>query len=411
MKILLSAYACEPNKGSEPGVGWNWAIELATLGHDVWVLTRANNQAPIEAELGRGGAIENLHFLYYDLPEFGRWLKKLKGGIYAYYVAWQLGAYQLARRSHKQVKFDRVHHITFGTFRQPSFMGLLKIPFMFGPVGGGERAPFPMRESYPLSGRILDALRDIVNWLALFDPLNMLTYKTANTILCKTPETLAALPRWCADKGHVQLEIGIRSDQGNDDLPIESGVSKGAECSFLYVGRLIYWKGLHLALAALAEARLSCPSVTLIVVGAGPDEKWLRAESVRLGVSDIVEWHTWLPQSEVMEMYKRHYAFLFPSLHDSSGNVVLESLAAGLPVVCLDLGGPAMIVDESCALISVTAHLSEKEVVANLAANLVTLSNSPNLRASLTEKAKDRAKEFSWGQIVAEVYDRWDVSQ
>ena len=50
MKVLLSAYACEPNKGSEPGVGWNWAIEIARLGHKVWVLTRANNQPSIDSE-------------------------------------------------------------------------------------------------------------------------------------------------------------------------------------------------------------------------------------------------------------------------------------------------------------------------------------------------------------------------
>lgn len=36
MKILLSAYACEPNKGSEPGVGWSWATEYAKQ-HQVWV--------------------------------------------------------------------------------------------------------------------------------------------------------------------------------------------------------------------------------------------------------------------------------------------------------------------------------------------------------------------------------------
>lgn len=50
MKILLSAYACEPNKGSEPGVGWGWATELAKH-HQVWVLTRDNNQPVIEEYL------------------------------------------------------------------------------------------------------------------------------------------------------------------------------------------------------------------------------------------------------------------------------------------------------------------------------------------------------------------------
>ena len=44
LKVLLSAYACEPNKGSEPGVGWNWLIEIAKLNHKVTVITRSNKK-------------------------------------------------------------------------------------------------------------------------------------------------------------------------------------------------------------------------------------------------------------------------------------------------------------------------------------------------------------------------------
>src|ERR1700686_5022098 len=51
LRILLSAYACEPGKGSEPGVGWHWAVEMARLGHRVTVLTRQNNRAGIELAL------------------------------------------------------------------------------------------------------------------------------------------------------------------------------------------------------------------------------------------------------------------------------------------------------------------------------------------------------------------------
>ena len=48
LKILLSAYACEPNKGSEPEVGWKWATTLSELGHEVYVITRSNNKETIE---------------------------------------------------------------------------------------------------------------------------------------------------------------------------------------------------------------------------------------------------------------------------------------------------------------------------------------------------------------------------
>ena len=47
MKLLISAYACEPGLGSEPGAGWN-CVRQAARFHEVWVLTRENNREPIE---------------------------------------------------------------------------------------------------------------------------------------------------------------------------------------------------------------------------------------------------------------------------------------------------------------------------------------------------------------------------
>ena len=71
LRVLMSAYACEPGKGSEPGVGWNLAKAMATR-HDVWVVTRANNRPVIESELEEQ-PVPNLHFLYYDLPRWASW--------------------------------------------------------------------------------------------------------------------------------------------------------------------------------------------------------------------------------------------------------------------------------------------------------------------------------------------------
>ena len=68
-RVLLSAYACEPVKGSEPGVGWNWVRQLSQFA-EVWVLTRANNRNSIEAAIAEH-PLPHVHFVYYDLP---RWM-------------------------------------------------------------------------------------------------------------------------------------------------------------------------------------------------------------------------------------------------------------------------------------------------------------------------------------------------
>src|SRR4051812_41404394 len=100
MKILLSAYACEPNKGSEPGVGWNWALALSERGYNVHVLTRSNNREAIERVRMRPDS--RLTFYYYDLPQRLRFWKHWPGGIYLYYLWWQIGAYSVARKLHSR---------------------------------------------------------------------------------------------------------------------------------------------------------------------------------------------------------------------------------------------------------------------------------------------------------------------
>ena len=83
MKILLSAYACEPNTGSEPNVGWNWALGLSDLGHNVTVITRKNNESKIKRFLSN--KIKNkINFIYYDLPTWLQYLKKKKFFFFIY---------------------------------------------------------------------------------------------------------------------------------------------------------------------------------------------------------------------------------------------------------------------------------------------------------------------------------------
>jgi len=398
MNILLSAYACEPLKGSEPGVGWRWATELSALGHHVWVITRSNNQEAIEFALTECDT-HNLFFLYFDLPNWSLFWKKWPGGVYIYNLIWQVGAYLLAARCANRIRFDWVQHITFGVFRQPSLMGLLGIPFIFGPVGGGERAPYNLRKSFPIRGRILDKIRDIFNSFARINPLTRFTYQKANIILCKTKETLLQLPASCQNKSRVQIEIGIDTL----DKPTAKTLIAG-DFRLLYVGRLIYWKGLHLALLALARVRLINTTVRLTVIGSGPDEVWFHELTRKLGIAEAVDWHPWLPRYEVMAMYKQHDAFVFPSLHDSSGNVVLEALSCGLPVICLDLGGPAFIVDESCGIVINTFNSSEDDVVNAITHSIILLLKDVVFFHTIAEGAFKRALRFSWRHAVTSVY-------
>lgn len=402
MKILLSAYACEPHKGSEPAVGWNWARTLVLQGHDVHVITRSNNRTSVQAAIDR----ERLALApsYYDLPKWCRRWKRWPGGLYIYYLLWQIGAYRRARRLHAVHRFDCVHHVTFASFRLPSLMGALGIPFTFGPVGGGETTPERLLAGLPLKARLVERVRNVVNCVAAVDPAMNFTWSRATAIACTTPETLARIPRRFRRKCLVQPTIGVEaaSDARNG---LENGtVQQRPRASFLFVGRLLYWKGLHLALRALPEVRRHLPEARLRVIGEGTDRQWLTAVAEKANVADTVDWIPWMAREDVLGEYRHNTAFIFPSLHDSGGLVVLEALAAGLPVVCLKLGGPGILVNDTCGLVIDASTRSEEEVVASLASAMVRLAQEPGLTAELASRAPMRAAELSWDNAVRRLY-------
>ncbi|WP_019504089.1 glycosyltransferase family 4 protein [Pleurocapsa sp. PCC 7319] len=403
MKILLSAYACEPNKGSEPGVGWHWAKEIAHMGHEVWVITRANNQAVIDEALSLDPR-SNLHFVYYDLPIWVRHWKKIPGGVYLYYLFWQWGAYRVAHSLTQKVNFDWVHHITFGVLRMPSFMAFLGIPFICGPLGGGENAPQTLRSSFPLRGYILDWLRDLSNWLIVINPLLQAMYQRSSIILCKTKETKAAIPQSHQDKCRLCLEIGIEPPNKDCQKLEAKNPRTDGEFRLLYVGRLVYWKGLHLGLQAFAQFQKQMPNSRLTVVGKGMDEAWLHRMAEKLEIDTAIDWIDWMPQKQVLQLYSQHDVFLFPSLHDSSGNVVLEALSHSLPVVCLNLGGPGVMVNNSCGRVIDTADLSSAIVIQKLSDALGELASDRNILKQLSEEALICSRQYHWHQLVNNFY-------
>jgi len=402
MKILLSAYACEPNKGSEPGVGWNWALALVRRGHEVWVITRANNRISIEQALASLGEpyISKLHFLYYDTPNWILRWKKSGLGVQLYYALWQRGILQVARDAHARHQFDVTQHLTFGVWRQSTQMYKLGIPCVFGPVGGGESAPWGLVRGIPsIKARVNEYLRFAVNGLSLLNPALRKCLRQSAVIVSKTPETAA----WMAKlglKSLVSLEIGIAPERiSNHSLaPIKGKV----RC--LYAGRMIGWKGLHLALIAVVQARQKGVDATFTIVGNGSLLEHFKAQASALGLADKVIFTGQLNQADLFAKYREHDVLLFPSLHDSSGNVMLESFAQSLPVLCLDLGGPSVMVDDTCGRVIEARDAAQQTIITRLADALVEFANMPELMGKMREGARAKAIASSWDAAVERVY-------
>ena len=196
MRVLMSAYACEPLQGSEPAVGWHWALEATHAGHEVWVVTRTNNRAAIESALDPG-VYPNLHFEYIDLPRPFQWLKHRLGhiGLLAYYYAWQILLAAHTRHLHRRSRFDLAHHVTFVNDTLPSGLAVLNIPFVWGPIGGNSRRlPATDRDRTHAAGGVpRECARHAAVLLEVRRPFHAAPRARSTLILAYTREALAGL--------------------------------------------------------------------------------------------------------------------------------------------------------------------------------------------------------------------------
>lgn len=163
-------------------------------------------------------------------------------------------------------------------------------------------------------------------------------------------------------------------------------------------------KGIHLALKAFAELIQDRPNATFTIIGMGSYEAQLKRLSASLGLRDSVRWLGWIPYEELWMQYCHYTALVFPSLHDSSGNVILEALSQALPVICLDTGGPGEILPPSCGIKIPVKNRSKAEVVRDLTAAMRNLADNPELRNQMGHRALEAARTCTWKDVVSSTY-------
>jgi glycosyltransferase involved in cell wall biosynthesis len=358
LKVLMSAYACEPNKGSEPEVGWQWALQMARF-HDVTVLTRANNRVAIEQELAAlQGTIPLPRFVYHDEGPFFLRLKKRFRAVRSYYVLWQISAWKIIHRLQAENSYDLLHHVTFAGFRYRTAIWGHGVPTIWGPIGGVESIPWQLLPwKYPRS--LFPEVARNLNNLLQSAPFHVLPKRAqTTTVTLVSTQEMERTFRQLGFKTTLMPTIGLQTSRPNTrPRPQRTGPLK-----LLFVGNVITLKGIDFAIEALHE---SGTNATLTVVGSGNFMASVRKLAARLGLEQRVEFRGRLPRQETLNLYSHFDLFVLPTLHDTGGYAVIEAMFHGLPVVCLDCGGPRLAVKDGAG---VRVPLgSRKQVISGLA--------------------------------------------
>jgi glycosyltransferase involved in cell wall biosynthesis len=398
--MMLSAFALGPGQGSEAGGAWRWAVELSKT-REVVVVTDISRRPVVEPVLSRMNH-PRLTVLYYR-PWLLRKVPLNSLTAQVMFGCWQMGLLGFARRLHRGKPFELMHHISYGVFRQASWLGFVGPTFVFGPVGGGEDAPWRFKKSLPFREKLHELARAGYSWIATHNPLWRWAINKADVVITRTPETMARLPR------SVQAHAFVAQETGAPVLDIQRATpwTQGEPIALMFAGRLLGWKGSHFAVMALAELRRRGVDARLTIIGSGPMWSRLQVLSTRLGLDDRLTLSAHVPQQELFECYGRAHVFVFPSLHDAGGNVVQEALAAGVPVVCFKLGGPPSFVDASCGeVVEARDAADEQALVVRLADAIERVTSSSERWMALHQGALARAADMTWEQQIARIQTR-----
>lgn len=329
MRILISAYACEPGKGSEPEVGFQTLL-AAAREHEVWVITRGNNVQSLRSALPDR---PNIHVIAHDVTGPALRAKKVGGllALHLYHDLWQRRLAELAVKLDREHDFDLVHHVTFAAYWSRAGVASVPKPLVWGPVGGGVAPPFSLLPAMGLSGTAGDLTRVLLRPLFARMSRASLIAEKADIILAQNHETAHRIRQ---PSKTLLLPNGLVGglfvgDQPHDGHPIVAA------------GRLIGWKGMALAISAM---RYMADDEILHIYGEGPDRPRLERLARRWGVKERVSFRGKVPREEVLAAIAGARVFLHPALHEDSGMAVAEALTAGTPVVCLARGGPPVLV-------------------------------------------------------------------
>ena len=286
----------------------------------------------------------------------------------------------------------------------PSFLALLPVPFVWGPVGGGESAPHPFRRRLGLRGKLHEGLRSVARTLGELNPFIRLGAQRAALGLATTAETEARLGRLGCRRVTVLSSVGLPAEEifRLRAFPVR----QGNPFRLASVGDLLHWKGFELGLRAFAGFKPGFPASEYWIIGDGPERGRLQKLVRRLGVAPSVTFWGSIPRLQVLEKLRECDVLVHPSLHDSGGWVCVEAMAAGRPVICLDLGGPALQVTSETG-IKVPA-VSPDRTIRDLAAAMERVAVDPGLRARMARAGRQRVLEqFNWekkGEHLAALY-------
>lgn len=380
MKILMLTWEYPPRiVGGIARVVYDLSHKLVKEGNEVTVITYKEGDVP-SYENDKGVDVYRVENYMIHPNNFTDWIMQLNFKLTS----------KATQIINEQGKFDCIHaHDWLVAYSAKTLKDAFQIPII---------STIHATEAGRNSG-IHDDVQRYIN-----DTEWLLTYESSEVIvnsnyMKRELQRLFGLP---FEKINV-IPNGINLTNFNGierDYDFRRKYAMDNEKIILYIGRLVYEKGIQHLLAAMPKIINGYNDTKLIIGGKGGMYDELKEQAKALGIENKVYFTGYLSSKEVQKMYKCADIAVFPSTYEPFGIVALEAMLAGVPTVVSDIGGLDEIVDHGINGMKSYAGNSN-----SIADSVLALLYNHQLCDNIVKNAKTKVKkEFNWDKITQETY-------
>lgn len=397
IKIFISAYACEPNYGSEIGVGWNWILQMSEY-YELWVLTRKSNRNNIENFFKHNRICTNINFIYFDLSKKLTFWKKGTRGVRLYYSLWQYFSDKIVKQTMIENEIEIYHLLTYGNSSYPCSNYGKKQFFIWGPTSAGDIIERDFSKHYTIKWRVIELLRRISVNLLKFNPGFISRCNNADLILCKTMSTFKSIPDNHKHKAELFTDVAV-SKLDSEYINYCQKKSKNI-IRFLAAGSLVGWRGFDILIESFATAANHDKNILLTILGKGTERNRLQNLIDELKMNKHIKLAGQLKISEYYQQFSTSDVAINPCLKEGAVTFSFDSMSFGKPLICIDTGGYTRYFSDKNAI--VLERTTRKELIISMTKAILNLTNK-SLISKLGKNASLIGSNLNWNNKGKEI--------
>jgi glycosyltransferase involved in cell wall biosynthesis len=397
LKVLINAYACSPNMGSEPGMAWNWCVNLAKYC-ELEIITEGEFRDRIEAVLPTIPQGKNMHFHYNPVSDKVRQMCWNQGDwrFYWYYRKWQKRTNEIALNIIAQNHIDVIHQMNMVGFREPGYLWKIKnIPFVWGPIGGMELMPTAFLDGASFEQKMKTYIKNAINdFQRKHQPRVVRAINQSDALIAATKSAYDIL------HDYHHKEVVLINETGSSNIAI-SVRPHNEKFKILWVGRIIYTKQLNLAIEAIAATQNK--NIELHICGDGDVSyvQQLKELAKIRNVSSQCIWHGNVAHDEIFHMMSESDLFLFTSVLESTSTVVLEAISVGLPILSFYACGFGPLVKKFAGI--AIDMVDSKNAINEFANKINYFFHNPDALNKISEAELVNRHSLSWEEKAKEM--------